>query len=223
VVGALKVNQLKPDWLSVKVILVSEEDVYLDLADWRAGKARYNAMEDSPAGLELFLFDAQLLHGVAVEDIDAAAAIYQNSGETSSSPLRRKGGIQHQGIGNRSRHHLRVVSSAPTDRLLRPVHEFWSFRSDSVHFSALLTLAAPVVSHAGEDDVSSVLFRKLVLDRTDWPNRRLLGRRRRWASRRRGQSLASSDAGEPVALPGGVIGWLRTVVELAGGVKGLLK
>jgi hypothetical protein len=180
-------------------------------------------MEDSPTGLELFLFDAQLLHGVAVEDVDAATAVYQNSGETSSSPLCCKAGIQHQVIGTRRRHHLWVISSAPIDRLLRPVHELWGSRGDSIHLSALLTPAVLVVSHAGEDDVSSVLFGKLILDCADRPDRRLLGRRRRWASRWRGQSFASSDAGEPVALPGGMIGWLHAAVELAGNVKGLLK
>src|SRR3989337_3798875 len=163
-------------------------------------------MEDSLAGLELFLFGAQLLHGVTVEDVDAATAVYQNSGETSSSPLRCKGGIQHQSIGTRRRDHLRVVSSAPTDRLLRPVHELWGFRGDSIHLSVLLTPAVPVVSHAGEDDISSVLFGKLILDRADWPDRRLLGRWRRRASRQRRQSFALGDVGEPVALPGGVVG-----------------
>jgi hypothetical protein len=87
-VGALQVHHLEPDWLTAEVIFVSEEDIYLDLADWRAGKARYNAMEDSPAGLELLLLDAQLLQGVTVEDVDAATTVYQNSGEATGSPLR---------------------------------------------------------------------------------------------------------------------------------------
>jgi hypothetical protein len=58
VIGALKVHHLKLDWLSAEVIFVSEEDVYLDLADWRAGKARDYAMEYSPTGLKLPLFDS---------------------------------------------------------------------------------------------------------------------------------------------------------------------
>jgi hypothetical protein len=103
------------------------------------------------------------------------------------------------------------------------VHELWGFRGDSIHLSVLLTPAVPVISHAGEDDVSFVLFGKLILDRADWPNRWLLGRWRRRASRRGRQSFALGDAGEPVALPSGVVGWLRAAVELAGSVKGLLK
>ena len=75
-------------------------------------------MENSPAGLKMSLLDSQLLHSIFVRDVDAAAAIYQNSGETSSPPLRGKGGIQHQSIGARIGHHLRVVSSAPADGLL---------------------------------------------------------------------------------------------------------
>ena len=80
-------------------------------------------MENSPAGLKMSLFDSQLLHGIFVQDVDAAATIYQNSGEASGSPLRGKGGIQHQSIGTGIGHHLRVVGSALADGLLRPMHE----------------------------------------------------------------------------------------------------
>ena len=65
-VRALKVHHLKPDWLSAEVIFVSEEDIYLGLADWSAGKARNYAMEYSPAGLKMSLLDSQLLHGIFV-------------------------------------------------------------------------------------------------------------------------------------------------------------
>ena len=57
-VWAFKVHHLKPGWLSAKMIFVSEEDVYLDLADWGAGKARHNAVENSSAALKLFLLDS---------------------------------------------------------------------------------------------------------------------------------------------------------------------
>ena len=33
-IGALKVHYLKLDWLSVEMIFVPEEDIYLSLADW---------------------------------------------------------------------------------------------------------------------------------------------------------------------------------------------
>ena len=33
-IWALKVHHLKPNWLSAEMILVSEEDIYQDLADW---------------------------------------------------------------------------------------------------------------------------------------------------------------------------------------------
>ena len=57
-VWAFKVHHFKPDWLLAKMIFVSEEDVYLYLADWGAGKATYNAVENSSAGLKLFLLDS---------------------------------------------------------------------------------------------------------------------------------------------------------------------
>ena len=48
-------------------------------------------MEYSPTRDELLLLDSQLLHCVTVQDIDVAAAIYQDSGETGSPPLHCKG------------------------------------------------------------------------------------------------------------------------------------
>ena len=67
-----------------------------------------------------------MFHGIVlVQDIDAAAPVYQNSREASSSSICGKGGIQDQGIGARTRHHLWVVSPAPADGLLGPVHELW--------------------------------------------------------------------------------------------------
>ena len=86
-VGALKVHHFKPNWLLAEMILVSKEDINLGLADWRAGKARNYAMEYSPTWGELLLLDSQLLHCVTIQDIDAAAAVYQDSGETGCSPL----------------------------------------------------------------------------------------------------------------------------------------
>ena len=83
-------------------------------------------MEYSTTGVALLLLDSQLLRCVAVHDIDAAATIYQDSGETSCRPLCCKGSIQDQGIGTGGGHCLRVVGPAPTDGLLRLVHEFWS-------------------------------------------------------------------------------------------------
>ena len=181
-------------------------------------------MENSLAGLKMSLVDSQLLHGIFVQNDDAAAAIYQNSGEVSSPPLRGKGGIQHQGIGTRRRHHFRVVSTAPADRLLRSVHELWGSRGNYIHFSVLLTSAMLVVGHVGEDDISSVFFREFILDAGDWTGRLLLRRRqRRLASRRREQqSFALGDSGEPMALPGDVAGRLCAAMELAGSIKGLL-
>ena len=80
-------------------------------------------MEDSPTGLKVSLLDSQFLHGILVQDVDAAAAIYQNSGKASSSPICGKSGIQNQGIGARIGHYFRVVGSTPADGLLGPMHE----------------------------------------------------------------------------------------------------
>ena len=77
--------------------------------------------------------------------------------------------------------------------------------------------------NAGEDNVSTMLFRVIILDCADcWTGGRLLGRRSRRASRRRGQSFSLGDADKPVTLPSRMIGWLRAAVELAGGIESLL-
>ena len=73
-----------------------------------------------------------------------------------------------------------------------------------------------IVGHAGEHDISPVLFGILVLYGSDWSNCRLLGRRRRQ------KAVTLGDPGEPVALPSGVVGRLRAAVEFAGRVKSLL-
>ena len=75
--------------------------------------------------------------------------------------------------------------------------------------------AVLIVGHAGEHDISSMLFRILILYCTDWPGHRLLGRRRRRAGRWRGQeSITLSDPGEPVAFPSGVVGRLHAIGNL---------
>src|SRR3954470_15986280 len=117
-VWAFEVHHFKPDWLSAEVFLISEEDIYQNLADWGAGKARDNPMEYGPAALELSLLDSQLLHCILIQDVDIATSIYQNSREASCPPISGKGGFQNQGVGTWIRHHLWVISSAPTDRLL---------------------------------------------------------------------------------------------------------
>src|SRR3954468_17371802 len=98
-VRTLEVHHFKPDRLSAEVILISEKDIYQNLADWGAGKTRDDPMEYSPAVLELSLLDSQLLHCILVQDVDTAAAIYQNSRKASCPPISGKGGLQDQGIG----------------------------------------------------------------------------------------------------------------------------
>ena len=116
-----------------------------------------------------------------------------------------------------------MVSFALADGIFRPMHELGGLCCYCIYFLLLLPSAAPIVSHAGEHDISSMLLRVFILYPADWPNRRLLRRRRRRAGRRRGlESVTLGDPGEPVALPGGVAGRLRTAVELAGCIKGLL-
>ena len=72
-------------------------------------------MEDSPTGQEMLGFDLQLFHDITIHDVDAAAAIYQDSGEASSSPLRGKGGLQDQSVRAQRRHYFWVISPALTD------------------------------------------------------------------------------------------------------------
>ena len=207
------------------MIFVSEEDIDQDLADWRAGKARDYAVEHRPAGLQLPLPDSQLLHGVFVQDVDAAAAVYQDSEKMSSSLVRGKGGVQNQGIGAGSGHYFGVVSPTPADGLLRPVHELRCVKSYYIHLLLLQPSVASIIGHAGEHNIGSMLFWVLVLYRADWSDRRQLGQRRmRLPSRWGRQKVVSlgDPGGEPVALPSGVLGWLRTTMEFAGSIQSLL-
>ena len=92
-----------------------------------------------------------------------------------------------------------------------------------MHLLLLLPSAAPVIGHAGEHDISSMLLRVLILYCADWPGCRLLGRRRRRAGRRmRQESISLGDTGEPMTLPSGVVGRLHAAMELARCIQGLL-
>ena len=76
-----------------EVVPVAKEDINLDLADWRAGKAGNYAVEDGPTWLKLLGLDAQPLHGLAVQDVDVVASIYQDPSEVASPPLHGEGGL----------------------------------------------------------------------------------------------------------------------------------
>ena len=93
-----------------------------------------------------------------------------------------------------------------------------------IYFLLLQPPAASIISHTSEHHVGSVLFRVFVLYSTDWPDCRLLGRRRMRLPSRRGwqEAVSLGDPGEPVALPGGVIRRLRAAAELARYIQGLL-
>ena len=97
------------------MIFVSEENIHFNLADWGARQAGDDTMEHGSAWHDLLRLDVQLLHCITVQYIDTASAIYQDAGESGSSPLRREGDIQDHCIGARRGHHLWVVGLAPAD------------------------------------------------------------------------------------------------------------
>ena len=85
-----------------------------------------------------------------------------------------------------------------------------------MYFLLLQPSAASIIDHTGEHDISPMFLWILVLYGADWPIHRLLGRRRRWAGRRRRQeSISLGDFGEPMTLPSGVVGRLRAAMEFA--------
>ena len=88
----------------------------------------------------------------------------------------------------------------------------------------MLAPVAPVIRYTGEHHIGPVLIWELVLYHADWPDSRLLGRGRRLLPSRRGrqEAIFFGDPGEPVALPGGVIRWLRATMELARTMQSLL-
>src|SRR4051812_40171827 len=99
------------------------------------------------------------------------------------------------------------------------MHVLGGVGDNRIDFLVLSALAAPVFGLAGEDDIGGVFVRELVVHGSNyWPSDRLLRSRRRRTSRwRRHEPFTFGDSGEPVALPGCVIGRLRAAVELAWG------
>ena len=100
------------------------------------------------------------------------------------------------------------------------MHVLGGVGSDHADFLVLSAFAAPVFGLACKDDVGCMLVGELIMHDSDCgPNGRL---RRRAGWQRRREPFAFGDSGEPVALPGGVVGQFCTAVELAGRIKGLL-
>ena len=119
----------------------------------------HNVMEDGPGRLQVLGFEAELGHGVPVEDVDAAAAVDEDSGELAGAPRCDDGGVEDEGVSTRTRHDRWMILMGPSDRVIRPVHEIRLGHDDGVHLLQKEALAAFVVAEAGEDDVGRVLVR----------------------------------------------------------------
>ena len=61
--------------------LVDQKPHLVDATQRSAGEAGDDAVKCCPNGLKLALADAQLDHGLAVEDVDVAASINEGLGE----------------------------------------------------------------------------------------------------------------------------------------------
>ena len=97
------------------------------------------------------------------------------------------------------------------------MHVLGGVGSDHADFLVLSAFAALVFGLACKDDIGGMLVGELIVHGSDC---RPSGWRLR--SRRRREPFAFGDSGEPVALPGCVVGQLRAAVELAWGVESLL-
>ena len=106
-------------------------------------------MEDGPGRLQVLGLEAELGHRVAVEDVDAAAAVDEDSGELACAP-RDDGGVEDEGVATRVRHDGRVVLPGPGDRAVRPVHVLRLGRDDGVHLLPEEALTAHVIAEAGK-------------------------------------------------------------------------
>ena len=89
-----------------------------------------------------------------VEDVDAAAAVDEDSGELACVS-RDDGGVENKGVTTWTRHDRRVIIPGLGDRAIRPMHELRLARDDGVHLLPKEALAALVVAEAGEDDVAA--------------------------------------------------------------------
>ena len=55
-------------------------------------------MEDSAGWQDVRLLQPELAESVEVEDVDAAAAIYQHPGELAGEPLGGEGGVEDERV-----------------------------------------------------------------------------------------------------------------------------
>ena len=96
-VCAGQVHHLEPDWFASEVVAVTEQDMEPDPANGRSGEAGHDAVEDRPGRLQVLGLEAELGHRVAVEDVDAAAAVDEDSGKLACAP-RNNGGVEDVGV-----------------------------------------------------------------------------------------------------------------------------
>ena len=156
-IRAGQTHHLEPDRFASEVAAVTEQDIEPDPANGRAGEAGNDVVEDRPGWLQVLGLEADLGHGVAVEDVDAATAVDENSRELARAPRRNDGGVEDEGVTTRTRHDCRVILSGPGDRAIRPMHILRLGGDDVVHLLPKEALASLVVDEAGEDDVGRIL------------------------------------------------------------------
>ena len=135
---------------------------------------QHNAVENRPGRLQLGLGDPQLLHRVAVEYVDAAAAVDEDSREAAGELVGDEGWIQHQRVATWSWHDGRMVLAPPRNGPFGLVHVLRNGGHDGVYFHHTLSLAALVVALAGEYDVGRVLVREITVAPTGCMSRLLV-------------------------------------------------
>src|SRR5664279_2287653 len=115
-------------------------------------------MKSSPAWLQHVLCDAQLEHGIPVQDVDAAPIINEDPGEFDIDVGPNQYWIYNQTIASWVRHDLWMVFYAPADLLLGPVHELGNCRHDCIYFHCTPMLALLVSWLGYKDHIALMMF-----------------------------------------------------------------
>src|SRR4051812_2202034 len=116
-------------------------------------------MERRPTSFQIPLRQAQLDHGISVQNIDCASSINEHSGELARELQACHQGIYHKWIIARIRQDAWVVLPAPGDVAIGPVHilrNCWHGRIDLLSSG---TPTALVLSLTCEDHIRGIVLR----------------------------------------------------------------
>src|SRR4051812_18986031 len=163
VIRTAEVGNLKPNRLPPEVCFRAKDDIQPNAPQGGTRQSRDNPVESRPTALQIFLGEPQLGQSISVQDVDCASAIDQHSGKLARELWSCEQSIDHKRIAAGIRQDCWVIGFAPGYAAIGPLHELrnqWHSSTNLLSSGSPTTLVGRLT---GEDHVSGILARVLVL------------------------------------------------------------